>query len=134
MKMPDYEISLKIRNAPLLNAMRAKGMHTAAQLHRASGVAQTLICSKDANTGIPSLFASATSAAVPEDVITGALFDFLGYLTTRDNSTEFGACELADPAVTLLEEWAKTRGLRLDGANVSEWNSMLAAAPQPEDE
>ena len=36
----DYELSLKIRNAPMLNAMRDKGYNTAAELSRATGVSQ----------------------------------------------------------------------------------------------
>ena len=36
--MSDYELQLKIRNAPMLQAMRACGMRTAADLSRASGV------------------------------------------------------------------------------------------------
>lgn len=39
----DYEISIKFKNAPLLNLMRGKGLNTAAELHRETGVAQTEI-------------------------------------------------------------------------------------------
>ena len=39
----DYELTLKIRNAPLLNMMRSHGYNTAAELHRASGIAQNCI-------------------------------------------------------------------------------------------
>ena len=38
--MTDYELQLKIRNAPMLQAMRACGMRTAADLSRASGISQ----------------------------------------------------------------------------------------------
>lgn len=54
--------------------------------------------------------------------IAGALFDFLGFLTTRDVPTTFGASHDATPAIELLAEWAKTRGLSLDDADVGGWN------------
>ena len=41
--MSDYELQLKIRNAPMLNRMREAGFQTAAQLSRASGVCQGAI-------------------------------------------------------------------------------------------
>ena len=39
----DYELTLKIRNAPLLNVMREMGYNTAAELSRASGITQVTI-------------------------------------------------------------------------------------------
>jgi len=59
--------------------------------------------------------------------IAGALFDFLGFLTTQEKSVSLGVSELATPAVDLLTEWAKTRGLGLDDADVSGWHSALQA-------
>jgi len=53
--------------------------------------------------------------------IAGALFDFAGYLTTRDSPTTFGACYDASPVVKLLTDWAKERGLSLDDAMVKGW-------------
>jgi len=41
--MKDYLIQIKIKNAPMMNMMRANGIETAAELHRASGVCQTAI-------------------------------------------------------------------------------------------
>ncbi len=57
-------------------------------------------------------------------IIAGALFDFLGFLTTRDKATTFGASELCTPAVDLLQEWADTRGLSLDEAVVGGWREL----------
>jgi hypothetical protein len=54
-------------------------------------------------------------------VIAGAVFDFLGFLTTRDKPTSFGATRNASPAVKLLQEWANKRGLDLVGADVEGW-------------
>jgi hypothetical protein len=58
-----------------------------------------------------------------DKVIAGALFDLLGFLTTRDKPTSFGATRNASPAVELLQEWANKRGLDLDGADVEGWHS-----------
>lgn len=63
--------------------------------------------------------------------ISGALFDFAGFLTTRPKSTPFGSCEDANAAVELLQEWAGTRGLQLDEADVMRWSEALAAPVVP---
>ena len=39
----DYELTLKVRNAPLLNEMKRAGLKTAADLHRATGIGQGVI-------------------------------------------------------------------------------------------
>lgn len=63
--------------------------------------------------------------------ISGALFDFAGFLTTRPKSTPFGSCEDANAAVELLQEWAGTRGLQLDEADVGRWSEALAKPAVP---
>ena len=68
---------------------------------------------------------------VPESVISGALFDFAGYLTTLDESVTFGSFENASPMVEHLQAWAKKRELSLDDADVQHWPAMLSAAPVP---
>jgi hypothetical protein len=82
---------------------------------------------------------AASQPAVPDGAlamsdrnIAGALFDFLGFLTTLEKSVSLGVSELATPAVDLLTEWAKTRGLGLDDADVSGWHSALQHAGQGE--
>ena len=76
-------------------------------------------------------------------IISGALFDFAGFLTTLDKSraVTFSGAHEAGPAVTLLQEWSTKRGLNLDEADVSGWSSALTAqaisaepapAPPPE--
>jgi hypothetical protein len=60
-----------------------------------------------------------------EQVIGGALFDFAGFLTTRDEAYTVGAAHDASRMVELLEEWAATRNLSLKGADVLGWNSAL---------
>ena len=62
-------------------------------------------------------------------IISGALFDFAGFLTTLDKSraVTFSGAHEAGPAVTLLQEWSTKRGLNLDEADVSGWRSALTA-------
>jgi hypothetical protein len=55
--------------------------------------------------------------------IAGALFDFLGFLTTSDEVWTFSAQHDAAPAVRALEQWAGKRGLSLAEADVSGWNA-----------
>lgn len=68
-------------------------------------------------------------------VIAGALFDFAGFLTTRDKVIALGASEEAGAAVEAIEEWAATRGLSLDEAAVGGWRELgvdlVEAAAQP---
>jgi hypothetical protein len=60
-------------------------------------------------------------------LIAGALFDFLGYLTTRDETLKLGSCEHATPAVDALAAWAETRNLDLDEPAIKDWNKAVAA-------
>ena len=53
--------------------------------------------------------------------IAGALFDFLGHLTTMPKPLTVGASELAPPALDELRAWATKRGFSLDDADVTGW-------------
>lgn len=63
-------------------------------------------------------------------VISGAIFDFAGYLTTRPNVIEVGSTANASPVADLVKEWAALRGLSLDDAAVLSWQEWLNAAMQ----
>ena len=53
--------------------------------------------------------------------VAGALFDFVGFLTTRPRIiTLGGSCPPYD-GMTALTAWAKARGLDLKGADVKGW-------------
>lgn len=67
-------------------------------------------------------------ALVAADVIAGALYDFLGYLTTRDETLCMGATQECSPVIPALQAWAKTRNLPLDEANVKGWRDSIAAS------
>ena len=63
-------------------------------------------------------------------MVAGALFDFLSWLTTRDESLTL---PVPPDAIAVLQEWAKERGLSLDDAFVEDWNLTLLdldAAPK----
>jgi hypothetical protein len=62
-------------------------------------------------------------------VIAGALFDFMGWLTSRKERIVLSSADNASPAVEVITEFAKMRGLSLDDAKVQDWNT---APPQRE--
>ena len=58
---------------------------------------------------------------VRHDVIAGALFDFMGYLTSRKERIVLSSTDEASPAVDAIRDFAKMRGLSLDDAKVQDW-------------
>jgi hypothetical protein len=66
---------------------------------------------------------------VAHSVIAGALFDFMGWLTSRKERIVLSSADNASPAVEVITEFAKMRGLSLDDAKVQDWNT---APPQRE--
>jgi hypothetical protein len=61
----------------------------------------------------------------PHDVIAGAVFDFAGYLTTRDETIKVGAKANAAPMADHVKQWAMQRQLDIDNADVEHWESAL---------
>ena len=70
-------------------------------------------------------------APVAHPVIAGALFDFMGWLTSRKKTLILSSADNASPAVEAITEFAKMRGLSLDGARVQDWQDTTPPAPQP---
>jgi hypothetical protein len=66
---------------------------------------------------------------VAANVVSGALFDFSGFLTTRPDAIEVGATAEASPMVELIQEFAKMRGLSIDNPNVLDWQATLYTQP-----
>ena len=64
-------------------------------------------------------------------IIAGALFDFMGWLTSRPKRIMLSSVDDASPAVDAIKDFAKMRGLSLDDAQVETWQEALA---QPEQE
>ena len=87
---------------------------------------ETLSAWEDANEAL-----AAHEAAKPAEhaIVAGALFDFLGFLTTSKRRWTFSGSDEAGPAVEALEQWAAKRGLHLDEAIVEGWMEKLRAAP-----
>jgi hypothetical protein len=75
---------------------------------------------------------------VAHAIIAGALFDFMGYLTSRTERIVLSASDDAAPAVDAIRDFAKKRNLSLDDALVREWIDALPIPPtapaQPEQE
>lgn len=65
---------------------------------------------------------------IQSKIISGALFDFAAFLTTRPTVTPFGSTENAAPALELLTEFSKLRGLSLDTPDVEGWQTAIPHA------
>ena len=73
----------------------------------------------------------AVQEPVAHSVIAGALFDFMGWLTSRKETLILSSADNASPAVEAITEFAKMRGLSLDGARVQDWQDLTLSTPQP---
>jgi hypothetical protein len=67
---------------------------------------------------------------VAHSVISGALFDFMGWLTSRKERLVLSSADNASPAVDAIRDFATKRGLSLDDAQVLEWTDALAQPVQ----
>jgi len=63
-------------------------------------------------------------SSVEHAVIVGALFDFMGWLTSRKERIVLSSADNASPAVEAITEFAKMRGLSLADAKVTDWQNM----------
>jgi hypothetical protein len=68
---------------------------------------------------------------VAHPVIVGALFDFMGWLTSRKERLALSRVDDASPAVDAITDFAKMRGLSLDDARVLDWHTTSPAAQRP---
>jgi len=58
-----------------------------------------------------------------QELLAGALFDFIGFLTARSDEVSFGGKNECILALDLLKKFAELRGLNIDVAAVKEWNA-----------
>jgi len=65
-----------------------------------------------------------------ESLISGALFDFISFLTTREDSVTLGASHVAGPGLELLTEFSNIRNLSLNGP-VLDWHEVLPVSDTP---
>jgi hypothetical protein len=66
-------------------------------------------------------------------VIAGALFDFMGWLTSRKERIVLSSADNASPAVDAIRDFAKMRGLSLDDAKVQNWHTHPPQRTEPVD-
>ena len=88
----------------------------------------------ETDDGAIALYELPPAPSVPDGLhllISGAIYDFAGFLTTREKTIQVGARVGADIVVDLLKEWAALRGLKLDDAAVLSWQEWLSPT-QPE--
>jgi len=67
---------------------------------------------------------------VAHSIVAGALFDFMGWLTSRRERLVLSSTDDAAPAADAIREFAQMRSLSINDAQVQEWQEHLAA-PQP---
>ena len=70
-------------------------------------------------------------SSVEHAVIAGALFDFMGWLTSRKERIVLSSSDNASPAVEAITEFAKMRGLSLADARVNDWQDMTRGNDAP---
>jgi len=69
---------------------------------------------------------------VAHRVVAGAIYDMMGWLTSRRSRLVLSDKDNAVPAADAIVDFAKMRGLKLDDADVNDWQKALQlAAPQP---
>jgi hypothetical protein len=66
--------------------------------------------------------------------IAGVLFDFMGWLTSREKRLTLSSTDEAGPAVEAITEFAKMRDLRLEDAQVEHWRAILTTPPAAQQE
>ena len=66
---------------------------------------------------------------VAHPVIAGALYDFMGWLTSRKERIVLSSADNASPAADAIRDFANMRGLSLDDAKVLDWNTAPPQRP-----
>ena len=67
---------------------------------------------------------------VSQAVIAGALFDFMGWLTTRKERLVLSSTDNASPAADAIKDFAEMRGLSLYDARVQDWQACTTPPQQ----
>jgi len=84
-------------------------------------------------TAIKQALAAPVQEPVAHQIIAGALFDFMGFLTSRNERLMLSSADNASPVVEAITNFAKMRGLSLDDARVEDWQDTTPpAAPVQE--
>jgi hypothetical protein len=56
---------------------------------------------------------------------TGVLYDFAGFMTTREPSIKIGSSENASPMVDVLKEFFKLYNIKTFNPDVEDWHKKL---------
>jgi hypothetical protein len=67
---------------------------------------------------------------VAHRVVAGALFDFMGWLTSRRERLVLSSTDDSAPAADAIKDFAEMRGLSMNNAQVKEWQDNTTASPQ----
>ena len=59
-----------------------------------------------------------------QSIVAGALYDFVGHLTTLPTTIKAGASETVYDVFDTFKAWAMKRGLDIDKAMVEDWNVL----------
>jgi len=62
-----------------------------------------------------------------DSLVSGVLFDFMGWLTTRKDVLCLGSEQECSPAANVIEEFCKMRNVSMSDANVENWENMLTS-------
>ena len=77
-----------------------------------------------------SIYKEPEQEPVAHSVVAGALFDFMGWLTSRNKRLTLSGADEASPAVEAIQEFSEKRGLSLKDAEVGFWTEFLFTPPQ----
>ena len=77
----------------------------------------------DAIAFVAEFKAAQKAEPVSQAVIAGALFDFMGWLTTRKERLILSSTDDASPAADAIKVFAEMRGLSLNDARVQDWQN-----------
>ena len=64
------------------------------------------------------------------DVVAGAIFDLLGWLTTRDEKLTLSSTDLAGPAADAVSTFLKMRGVQSITPNINNWSEDIKIDPE----
>lgn len=70
-------------------------------------------------------YASAEQQAAPTAVVVGALYDFMGRLTTLDEPLTVSRGHTVYALLEAFQAWAEERGLDIRAADVARWQERL---------
>lgn len=91
---------------------------------------QTIEKIEPAITAIKEALAQPEQEPVAHSVVAGALFDFMGWLTSRNKRLTLSGADEASPAVEAIQEFSEKRGLSIKDAEVGFWTEFLSTPPQ----